>query len=108
MKIFFYGTDRVEPVVMSTVFEQFYKHLDGYKDSRLFPGLPTVYITIKDIDGDVVLLTDKDDPDLEVSWEVRTTPRQAEKSNQDLIFQDKEHNIYIYQHLDPRGGKRYS
>lgn len=108
MKIFFYGTDRVEPDVMKDVFSVFYEWVSKTSEPPLVPGLPVIYIAVKDVDGDIVFLTDKDNPDLEVSWEVRTTPRQSEKSGKDLLFKDEVKHIYIYQHLESRNKGRFS
>ena len=107
MKIYFYGSDKVDPDVVKDALSVFYDRMENMNKPPLFPGSPVIYIAVRDIDGDVVYLTDSDDPDKDLSWEVRNTERQSEKSKDDLVYKDEKKNIFIYQHYESRQKARY-
>ena len=79
MKIYFYGNSTIEPTAVAEALQAFYRSLERSNGMKLFPGLPVIYLSVKDADGDLVFLSDSEGSDRELSWEVRTSPRVVEK-----------------------------
>lgn len=107
MKIYFYGGEALEPAALAEVFGAFKEHLSSYSEPKLFAGSPVIYVPIKDVDGDTVSLIDNDNPDVEISWEVRNVRRQTDKGNADLVYSNDETHVYIYQHREVRSKSRF-
>ena len=94
MKITFSAFDRIPPEKVGEAVQILYEYLDDLSGGKLRVQGMSLYIPLRDEDGDVVSMSEGD---MEVYWEVRTEPRQKEGSERNLIYEGK--GIYIYRHL---------
>ena len=115
LKIYFYGNSTIEPTAVAEALQAFYRSLERSNGMKLYPGVPVIYLSVKDADGDLVFLSDSEDlvflsdsegSDRELSWEVRTSPRVVEKEENNLVYKNEETGIYIYQHYEQKSKQR--
>ena len=106
LKIYFYGNSTIEPSAVAEALQAFYRSLERSNGMKLYPGVPVIYLSVKDADGDLVFLSDSEGSDRELSWEVRTSPRVVEKEENNLVYKNEATGIYIYQHYEQKSKQR--
>lgn len=94
MKITFSSFERIPPEKIGETVQVLYEYLDTLSEGKLRVQGMSLYIPLKDEDGDTVSMTEGD---AEVYWEVRTEPRKKEGSERSLLYEGN--GIYIYRHL---------
>lgn len=98
MKIAFNVYERMDPDKLAEFFRLLYGYMDSNSGNKINIQGMTLYIPLRDEDGDTVTL---DDGGNEVWWEVRSVPRKKEGSERYLVASSD--GVYIYRHVKAEG-----
>lgn len=94
MKIMFNTSRKLAPEKVGEAVRMLYEYINSLGEGKVDIKGMSLYVTLRDEDGDVVSLQDGDS---EIWWEVRDEPRHKEGSERYLV--DSIDGVYIYRHF---------